>query len=153
MTREHMAVLRELADDLDDIVKTVTGRDGDATARQHQRAAAVHAAIAALSASQAPCASCNGRGVVGGYEPVHYGIVFGNRAVDIPCPDCHGNGAAPAPEVGTPLDDAIDDLAREAFSELCEGDARHSEALDLALLRKHLHAARRLPSVAHGGEK
>jgi hypothetical protein len=39
------------------------------------------------------------------------------------------------------LDEAIDDLAREAFSELCEGDGQHSEALDLALLRKHLHAA------------
>ena len=44
-----MAALRELAEDLESIVKSVSTRDGDATARQHQRADAVRAAIAALA--------------------------------------------------------------------------------------------------------
>lgn len=49
VTREHMAALRELADDLDSIVQAVSSRDGDATARQHRYALGVRAALAALS--------------------------------------------------------------------------------------------------------
>lgn len=45
----NMAALRELAEDLESIVKSVSTRDGDATARQHLRADAVRAAIAALA--------------------------------------------------------------------------------------------------------
>lgn len=51
MTPAQMATLRELAEDLESIVKVVSSRDGDATARQHARAEAVRAAIAALGAS------------------------------------------------------------------------------------------------------
>lgn len=35
----------------------------------------------------------------------------------------------------------LDDIARELFSELCEGDGQHSEALDRALIKKHLRRA------------
>ena len=53
--------------------------------------------LAAIRAAPAPsCAGCGGRGVVGGYEPVEYGAVFGNRAADVPCPDCRGRGVVRA---------------------------------------------------------
>jgi hypothetical protein len=44
----NMAALRELAEDLESIVAVVSTRDGDATARQYQRARAVRAALAVL---------------------------------------------------------------------------------------------------------
>jgi hypothetical protein len=49
MTPAQMATLRELAEDLESIVQAVSSRDGDATARQHQRAEAVRAAISAIT--------------------------------------------------------------------------------------------------------
>jgi esterase/lipase superfamily enzyme len=49
MTKQLMAALRELAEDLENIVQAVSTRDGDATARQHQRAEAVRAAITELA--------------------------------------------------------------------------------------------------------
>lgn len=45
LSRSQIATLRELADDLSQIVVAVSSRDGDATARQHQRAEAVRAAV------------------------------------------------------------------------------------------------------------
>ena len=70
-----------------------------------------------------------------------------------PVPLCATCWAERNPSQCSALDEAIDDLARDAFRDLCEGDGQHSEAFDLALLRKHLHAARRLPaSPAPEGE-
>lgn len=43
----------------------------------------------------------------------------------------------------------IDDIAGDLFSELCEGDGQHSEALDRALIRKHLERAVRLGRSEH----
>jgi hypothetical protein len=37
-----------------------------------------------------------------------------------------------------PFTETLDDIAQSLFSELCEGDGGHSEALDRALIRKHL---------------
>lgn len=54
LSRAHFAALTELADDLSRIVAEVSSRDGDATARQHQRAEAVRAAVAALHPGDAP---------------------------------------------------------------------------------------------------
>ena len=54
LTAGHLAALRELAEDLEQIVQCVSSRDGDATARQHQLAEAVRAALNVLSASPAP---------------------------------------------------------------------------------------------------
>ena len=53
-TREQIATLRELADDLDSIVEVVSTRDGDATARQHARANAVRAALSCFAALTPP---------------------------------------------------------------------------------------------------
>jgi hypothetical protein len=56
MTREELAALRELADDLGRIVQEVSTRDGDATARQHQRARAVRSALDLVSTQGAEIA-------------------------------------------------------------------------------------------------
>lgn len=52
MTASQKATLRELAEDLEAIVQAVSSRDGDATARQHARAEAVRACLAALDAAE-----------------------------------------------------------------------------------------------------
>lgn len=53
MTNAQVAVLVELADDLDRVVVEVSSRDGDATSRQHLRAESLRAALAALTAAEA----------------------------------------------------------------------------------------------------
>lgn len=43
--------------------------------------------------------------------------------------------------------ETLDDIASDLFSELCEGDGEHSEALDRALILKHLKRAAQLSAA------
>ncbi|HMJ83000.1 MAG TPA: hypothetical protein VK504_07530 [Vicinamibacterales bacterium] len=66
-------------------------------------------------------------------------------------PDEHGDWAAA--NRGAQIKADLDDIARDLFSELCEGDGAHSEELDRALIVKHLRRAMRLavpPGAAAG---
>jgi len=60
LSRSQIATLRELADDLSQIVVAVSSRDGDATARQHQRAEAVRAVVEWLAGAD-PVPVCQWR--------------------------------------------------------------------------------------------
>ena len=44
-------------------------------------------------------------------------------------------------EPAEPEDESLEDIARDLFADLCEGDGEHSEALDRALILKHLRRA------------
>jgi hypothetical protein len=47
---------------------------------------------------------------------------------------------APPPRRTPEGDDALDDAARNLFAALCEGDGKHSEALDRRIIASHLDA-------------
>jgi len=38
------------------------------------------------------CDGCGGRGVIGAYEQIDYGVWTGSLVTDQPCPDCGGSG-------------------------------------------------------------
>lgn len=50
------------------------------------------AAPARPVAAASPCQGCGGRGVVGAYEQIDFGVWTGSLVTDQPCPDCGGNG-------------------------------------------------------------
>lgn len=62
-----------------------------------------HLWVARATPSARPtCQGCGGKGVVGGYAPVDYGIAQGSVVVDVPCPDCSARptpAAVPAQDV------------------------------------------------------
>jgi hypothetical protein len=51
-----------------------------------------------------------------------------------------GNALATPPRRTPEGDDALDDAARNLFAALCEGDGKHSEALDRRIIASHLDA-------------
>jgi hypothetical protein len=64
------------------------------------------------------------------------------------CPKCEAEISVNFPPIDTATpprrtpegDDALDDAARNLFAALCEGDGKHSEALDRRIIASHLDA-------------